>query len=233
MVNVRQLYTLQELDLELERKQAELARLQAELGETRELLEARQLVQREERSLTQSEGERKVLELELGGVEEKRSSIERRLYEGSVRSPKELMGMHEEQAFIERRKRELEDRTLEVMMTTESQQSRYQKLQLELRSEETRWQVEQQRLHESMARIQTELRELATQREGVKPTIDPALLSRYEALRPVKQGVAVAKAERGLCQGCRINIPSSDLQKAKIGREVVLCNSCGRLLFVS
>jgi len=43
----------------------------------------------------------------------------------------------------------------------------------------------------------------------------------------------VVKVERGMCQGCRISLPMSVLQKARSGFDVVQCVSCERILYVS
>jgi predicted nucleic acid-binding Zn-ribbon protein len=43
----------------------------------------------------------------------------------------------------------------------------------------------------------------------------------------------VAVVERGLCQGCRISLPMSVVQKARAGAGLVKCVSCERILLVS
>jgi len=39
--------------------------------------------------------------------------------------------------------------------------------------------------------------------------------------------------EQGLCQGCRISLPMSIVQKARAGVGLVQCVSCERILLVS
>jgi len=36
----------------------------------------------------------------------------------------------------------------------------------------------------------------------------------------------------GICQGCRITLPNTDLQRAR-GGGVVRCSSCGRIIFLA
>ena len=60
--------------------------------------------------------------------------------------------------------------------------------------------------------------------------VEPVELNRYEGLRRSKGGQAVAKVMRGLCQACRMSLPSQQLQRVRNGRQVVLCNNCGRIL---
>ena len=63
--------------------------------------------------------------------------------------------------------------------------------------------------------------------------MDLAALSLYRALRERRQATAVAVVERGLCQGCRISLPMSVVQKARAGAGLVQCVSCERILLVS
>ena len=40
-----------------------------------------------------------------------------------------------------------------------------------------------------------------------------------------------ARVEQGICRGCRISLPTTDLQQARSGK-LVQCSSCGRILFL-
>ncbi|MCK4696871.1 MAG: hypothetical protein KAT53_01045, partial [Dehalococcoidia bacterium] len=63
--------------------------------------------------------------------------------------------------------------------------------------------------------------------------LDASSLELYQALRRKRHGRAVAKVEQGMCQGCRIALPMSELQRARLGQELVQCSSCERILYVS
>ncbi len=233
MVSICDLYELQELDLQLEKKRAEIAILQGKLGETQELREARTALERENAVLQTITSERKPLELDLQALEDKVRSVEKELYGGKVRSPKELLAREHEMASLKKRKDLLEDQILALMDEIAAQQAKLQRVTQDLKSKTALWQSEQKRFQEDIQRLQSALVALTPQREVLAATISPTLLARYQALRPAKRGVAVAKVQRGLCQGCRIAIPSSDLQRAKAAREIVYCNSCGRILHAS
>ena len=74
---------------------------------------------------------------------------------------------------------------------------------------------------------------LEAKRDGQVDGMDAAALSIYQALRERWQGPAVAIVERGLCQGCRITLPMSVLQKARSGLGLVRCVNCERILLVN
>ena len=57
------------------------------------------------------------------------------------------------------------------------------------------------------------------------------LIDLYTELKKQK-GIAVAKVEQGICRGCRISLPTAELQQARSG-SLVRCSSCGRILFLA
>ena len=71
---------------------------------------------------------------------------------------------------------------------------------------------------------------LVKDRTSLAAVVEPMELSRYEGLRRSKGGQAVSRVMRGLCQACRMSLPSQQLQRVRNGRQVVLCNNCGRIL---
>ena len=54
----------------------------------------------------------------------------------------------------------------------------------------------------------------------------------YESLLKTRDGSAVAKVERGMCQGCRLTLPTLELQRARSSEGIARCGSCGRILYV-
>ena len=74
---------------------------------------------------------------------------------------------------------------------------------------------------ESLRQEVTELREC----------IPRDMLARYDKLRT--RGLAVAKEEKGTCNGCRLNIPKGDLNRMRNGTIDWVCPNCGRFLLLS
>ena len=61
--------------------------------------------------------------------------------------------------------------------------------------------------------------------------LENALKKKNHKLKKQK-GTAVAKVEQGVCCGCRISLPSTELQRAR-SDSLVRCSSCGRILFLA
>ena len=77
------------------------------------------------------------------------------------------------------------------------------------------------------------LKELRHDRDEAAPQFAEHALAVYERLRDDRNGYAVAKVERGMCQGCRITLPSGELQRIRNSQDMVQCSSCQRILFVA
>ena len=81
-----------------------------------------------------------------------------------------------------------------------------------------------------MERLKTTLADLKAKRQRLAGEIDSEAFEFYQSLRKGK-GIAVARVEQGICRGCRISLPTTDLQQARSG-NLVPCSSCGRILFL-
>ncbi|MGD9148021.1 MAG: hypothetical protein PVI80_20820, partial [Anaerolineae bacterium] len=93
---VRQLYRLQLVDSEWAERSQRLARVEEGLGESHELIQARQAVTETEDRLGGLRQQMRALELDIATVNSKLKQNQDRLYSGRVRNPKELSNLQEE-----------------------------------------------------------------------------------------------------------------------------------------
>ena len=94
MTTVADLYSLQEMDIEIQAKQAALADVETRLGESEELEEARQEVEELRRRLREAQKKQREAEWAVEEVRTKIQPLEAKLYGGTVKIPKELVGLH-------------------------------------------------------------------------------------------------------------------------------------------
>ena len=95
---------------------------------------------------------------------------------------------------------------------------------------EAEWQKQQQQLSAEIDQLKSKLSDLNHKRQQVSAEIEPRAVESYENIRKQKRQ-AVAKVEQGICRGCRISLPSSELQRVRSG-NLVQCGSCRRILFL-
>ena len=233
MTTAAELFAFQETDLAIDSTVAKLTDVEAHLGETEELVSARELLEQSRERVKEVQVRQKELDLDAEEVRQKAAEIEGKLYGGTLENPKELEDFQADLTSLKRQLSKREDALLEVMLEMEEAQEALKEAEEALGRVEESWQAEQASLEDTRATLKDELPELEGKRSRQLEGIDRAALSLYEALRERRQGAAVALVERGLCQGCRISLPMSVLQKARAGVGLVQCVSCERILLVN
>ncbi len=233
MSRTQHLYGLQQVDLEIESASRRLKEIAASLVESNELKRARKMVVEAQARLAKRRARMKDLDLEVSSLSHKIETDEQRLYSGRVTNPKELASLQDEVASLRRWRDKKEDDLLEVMVAAEEGEAALADAQAILTQVSETWRAEQGDLAEEQARLQARLQELVEQRKSLVAAIGPEDMAIYERLRQRKAGRAVALVKDGICQGCRMNPPTSQVQHARSGTELVFCNNCGRILHVA
>lgn len=232
MSRTQPLYELQQVDIESEHVSRRLKEIAASLGDSTELNRARKMVGGAESRLAKLRAQMHNLDLEVSGLSQKIETNEQHLYSGRVTNPKELGNLQDEVASLKRWREKKEEDLLEAMVATEEAEAALVDAQAILLQVSETWQGRQADLVDEQARLQTRLEELGIQRDSLRATVGPQDLTTYQRLRQQKAGLAVAAVKEGICQGCRMNPPSSQVQHARSGNELVFCNNCGRILHV-
>ncbi len=233
MAIAAELYALQEIDSAIDVAQTTLAAVEEQLGETEELTSARVAVEEHREALRGLHESQRDVEWQADDARSHLTAVESKLYGGTVRNPKELAGLNDDANMLKGHLQLREDELLNHMVKVEEQEAALRQAEAVLKDVEGRWQREQADLLGQKGRLEAELAELAGSRRGQAGRIDGRVLELYDLLRGRRQGKAVVKVERGMCQGCRISLPMSVLQKARSGFDVVQCVSCERILYVS
>ncbi len=233
MNKAKQLYELQEVDLEIQRKTEALAQVRSQLGKDDDLVAARSAFDTAKKHLADLEHQQKTEDWELNELGAKIAVIEKKLYGGSVKNPRELTGFQQDLEILKTQRGEREDKLLALMMDVDSLHQDVGLKKSDFEKIERDWNENQQKLSQQQTDLETELANLEQKRNLLAGQIDSDSLSLYEEVRRVKQGQAVAKVMQGRCQGCRISLPVSDQQRARMGQELVQCSNCGRILYLS
>jgi predicted nucleic acid-binding Zn-ribbon protein len=233
MTTPAELFALQDTDLAIDGAVARLTEVEAQLGETEELAEARERVEQCRERLHPLQERQKGLDWEVEETRGKAATIETKLYGGTVRNPKELEDFQADLTSLRGQLSRREDVLLEVMLEMEDAEGELREAGAALAEVEQAWKAQQASLQETQAQLKEEIEGLRAKRTRQVDGMDAMALSLYQALRDRRQGTAVAVVERGLCQGCRISLPMSVVQKARAGAGLVQCVSCERILLVS
>jgi predicted nucleic acid-binding Zn-ribbon protein len=201
------------------RRRAELARIEARLAATTE----------RQHQLARSQSR---LEDEIELVREKAGQVDRTLYGGVVRNPRELMDLQEELAALGRRQRSLEDQEIEIMEALEPVEAELVSLEADRATVEAELERLGRELGEAEAVIDGELAELAERRLAAIAPLAPPVLTEYDRLRKAFGGVGVARLIGSSCSGCHLTLPAVEVDQIRRGESgpMVNCSQCGRLL---
>ena len=223
---------MQELDWKLSESEKALGEIRTRLADESELISARENLDAVALLLTDLSSRQRTVDRRISGLQERLESIEKKMYGGAVTRPKVMEAAQEEKVFVEGQRQEAEDALLDVMVEMEEAEESKADAHANLRRLEEVRPADVIRLTSDEGSINVDIEQLRGERDRLVPRIPGAIMSRYESLLRTKGGRAVAKVEGGMCQGCRITLPTLELQKARISTDLVQCNSCSRILYV-
>ncbi len=231
MPGVDDLFALQEIDLSLDALRASVAANEEALGETEELIAARELLQQRADALHVAQRRQRELEAQVQALDEKIGPLERKLYGGTIGSPKELADLQQDIESIKRRRGALEDETLDAMAASDQTQADLNEARAALETLEAEWRASQTGHREELASLRKQITAAEAERQRRLAGVDPDHLALYETLRRTRGGRAVARIERNVCGGCRISLPVSVQQRIRSAVSMVRCPSCERILY--
>jgi predicted nucleic acid-binding Zn-ribbon protein len=228
---VEAIYRLQSIDLEIEAKADAVRGIEDQLGSEEELLSARRALQGRQEALRESQAKLRDLEMDLAQVTSKVSAAKSALYGGEITNPKELAGIEQELEYLGRRQSVLEDDALVVMADVEEQEGHVEAAEEDLSRTRECHEAAQLELRQQAEHLRDRLISLSGEKEEILKAISSKDLAKYEGLRVQRSGQAVALLENGICQGCRVALPTSLVQRVRRGTELVQCGSCQRILY--
>jgi len=225
-----QLYKLQQIDLELERKQQELNEVENQLGDNKALVAAVSKIAAQKEQLEDAKRNQKNSEWELEDLQEKVRQIDSKLYAGKTKDPKELVNLEKEVKGLKSQISMKEDTLLGLMSQVEEIEAEAKTTAEEAKRLKREWEQRQETLGPRKSEIETALAEVREDRNELAHQVDSQAFNIYERIR-LTRGQAVVKVERGRCLGCHITVPTSQWQKAKAG-DLIQCNNCNRILYL-
>ncbi|MCE0507711.1 MULTISPECIES: zinc ribbon domain-containing protein [Microbacterium] len=229
--NQRTLLDIADLDRRI--AQAERARTKpSQAGRITELVAIRQEQLRELTALTGARDDVRTeltrLESDVAVVAARRNRDAERL--ATATNPKDAQALEHELASLAKRQSDLEDAQLDVMGRLEEAEASVaaQQALLETTTAEGTSLTAQAKADVAAA---TDLgSQLARDRAAVAESVPPQLLAEYS--RRAANSAGAALLTRGTCEGCRILLPSTDLNDIRRAADdlVVSCPECGCIL---
>ncbi len=172
------------------------------------------------------------LEGDASDVETKANTLDAKLYDGSVTSPKEASALGEEIASLRARQSELEDQSIELLLEIEPLD------ELLVAGEATRGELqatraaEQNSLDTATSALDNQISTAENERAAAAEKVTPANLELYRKMRITYGPDAVIEFDPAHNGGCPVAMSAVELDRWKHLPAGTLepCTDCGRLV---
>jgi predicted nucleic acid-binding Zn-ribbon protein len=225
------LYRLQQIDSQMDRLKVRLEEIQKTLDDDSELRQFRDIAEKADAHLLAVQQSLKKAERDVESQVVKIEQTQSDLYGRKSHTPKELQDLQNELAALKRYLVVLEDRQIDVMQESETieaeQQLAHSKVKeaSEIRADLCRG------LRQEQGMINNELERFVVEHDAVAGAIQAADLVLYNQLRQRRRGVAVAVIGDNSCGACGSTLSPAQIQSVRSLDRIMLCPSCGRILY--
>ena len=196
---------------------------------------------RQEIDIQQADLDHLLAEDQQSGV--MRRQLERELAEGEarirtkrmrlnqVRNDKELQALGHEVETQKETNQRLEAELMAAMEAAEPRSPKIKELTEALAKKRAELIAGEKEIAAQVEDLKVSIRKQKLERDQMAGNIDVALLSRYEMIFSRRNGLAVAEAKGGTCQGCRMRLPPQLYNEIQRHSQVCFCPNCQRILY--
>lgn len=170
----------------------------------------------------------KRLEDELNSLNTKIDKEQKRLYSGTISNPKELQGVQQEVTHLKDQADNKELALLEQSEVVDKLRKDDKTVATSLKAKLTELQKTKVEMEKVLAEIKERRDELKAQREPLYKSLGDNTRQLYDRVR-AKHPTAVTVLEEGICQGCRVEIPSTDAERIMSSKKLERCPNCSRI----
>ncbi len=226
------LLALQVIDTRLDRAKAAIAALDTG-SKTAAAFNAHKATSESLRSgANKAQSEQKDAEMRLATIETKTAQVNKSMFSGTVTGSRELENLQRELEMLDRQKDDTEMKVLEAMEASGEAATTADASENALATLADQYRRTRAAYKERHAELTAETAAAEGERVAAATEVSPALLKRYEALRPKKQGVGATPLESDgvSCGGCHTQLNTTLLDDLRASKYVQTCEYCGRIL---
>jgi len=228
--DLRLVIHLQDLDKRIAELQAEISAFPKHIASIERTLDSHlRKLEADRAALTANQRERKSLEGAIQTQEQKISKLRDQMME--AKTNEQYRAFQKEIDYCQQEIRKAEDRILDLMGESDPLEQNVKVAEAALKVEKQKVEQEKEEARCRTAEDRAALAELQTARKVDVSDLPPNIYSTYERVRAKHKGVAVAEAVDGRCSACHIALRLQFYQELRGTGQVMLCESCGRILY--
>ena len=172
--------------------------------------------------------ERRRLEKEAEGFSAEAARLEKQLFD--VKTNDEFTAMKHQIANVTGKRSDHETAILESMEREEALAARGAAAERAVADAERALKDRGAALDAEASALEAEIAKRIAYRDEGREPITAGALTRYDRLYAGRDGVAVATVQNNACGVCHRGLTAHDLQLARAGETMLVCEGCGRIL---
>jgi len=228
--DLKKLVQIQILDTEIIRNKAELAEIPVRMKQTEEVLEGARAKEaafrdRLDRAMKERRNREKDLDEALGRMKTLKDRV------SEVKTNVEYKARLKEIEMAEANARKIEDLILEAMEQVEQVEKDRSDVEAALKKANDNWEETKSRVAESGERLASRNNELMEERNKIVTSVPASLYETYGNLMRDKNGLAIARIQNSICQGCSMSAPPQFFNELRASDDIRHCPSCDRILY--
>ncbi len=225
------LFQLQKIDSQIDTNQKKISILKEYISSDISVAESEKFFFEIQQRCTLLKNEIQDYELEVGRKKIKIEQSESALYGGKVSNSKELVSLQEEIRLHKTHIGEIEEAILQKMTDLEKCDEMLKQAEKELSHTKANSITNIAEKKGEQQKLQSEIEHLQVERKVVTQQIEQSILQTYENIRKKKNGIAVSNAVDQTCGSCGSEITPAEWQIARTSTQILLCRTCGRILY--
>ncbi len=149
-----------------------------------------------------------------------------------IKTNKEYAALQQEIKSIKADISIVEEKILMLFDEIDAQQGKVNVEKERLKKEEAEVSKRKKEIEDNKAKALERIKTLNAQRQDILKQIDSEIVTQYERIVKHKQGIGLSPLQDENCGVCQMTIRPQIQNEVKLGDKMVLCESCGRILYV-
>ena len=229
--DIENLLKLQEVDKEIRRLHDEVAELPKRVAAIEQKLAGTKAqLEKAQTAIKADEAARRKYDTNIKELREKISKY--RDQSLAVKTNEQYRALMTEIQFAEKEIGANEDKILELMVNADTRDKEVKAAQAELKEETAEIEKEKEQARQRTAEDEKLLAEARGKRDQLRGGIREDLLRRYERVSKFR-GSGIAEVRDQKCMGCQVILRPQTYNDVRSGTDVVFCDSCQRILYLS